>query len=201
MNSQVETIAQQKRLLRHKMSGLRKGLKTIDLQEKSQVICKRLMELPEFLVSQKCLFYLPMEGEILTQPMINGSLDLGKEVYLPLVDTENRGLKICRIASLEIEFVKNSFGIQEPAERHWDFVDACELDFILAPGLAFSPKGGRIGYGGGYYDRLLQDCSSDVIFVAGAFAFQVEDEIPQDSADIPVSKILTEETTLDCQAP
>ena len=199
MNAQVETIAQQKRLLRQKMLRLRKGLKTKDLQEKSQAICKRLMALPEFMVSRKCLFYLPMEGEIKTQPMITGSFDLGKEVYLPLVDRENRGLKICRIPSLEIEFVKNSFGIQEPGERYWDLVDARELDFILAPGLAFSPKGGRIGYGGGYYDRLLKNCSPDVVFVAGAFAFQVEDEIPQDSSDTPVSKIVTEETTLDCQ--
>ncbi len=199
MNAQVETIEQQKRLLRQKMSCLRKGLKTIEMQEKSQAICKKLMALPEFIVSRKCLFYLPMEGEIRTQLLINGAFDLGKEVYLPLVDAESRGLKICRIPSLEIEFVKSSFGVLEPGERHWDLVEARELDFILAPGLAFSPKGGRIGYGGGYYDRLLRNCSPDVTFVAGAFAFQVEDEIPQNSSDIPVSKIVTEDTTLDCQ--
>jgi 5-formyltetrahydrofolate cyclo-ligase len=199
LNAQVETIAQQKRLLRRKMSRLRKGLKTIDLQEKSEAICKRLMALPEFVVSRKCLFYLPMEGEVNTRPIITGAFDSGKEVYLPLVESKNRGLKICRIPNFEIEFVKNSFGIPEPGERYWDLVDASELDFILAPGLAFSPRGGRIGYGGGYYDRLLKNCSPDLVFVAGAFAFQVEDEVPQDSSDIPVSKIVTEETTLNCQ--
>ena len=93
LNAQVETIAQQKRLLRQKMLRLRKVLKIIDLQEKSEAICKRLMALPEFLVSRKCLFYLPMEGEINTRPMITGAFDSGKEVYLPLVDTKNRGLK------------------------------------------------------------------------------------------------------------
>jgi 5-formyltetrahydrofolate cyclo-ligase len=199
LNAQVETIAQQKRLLRQKILGLRKGLKTKDLQEKSQAICNRLLELPEFVVSQKCLFYLPIKGEINTQPIIQRSFGLGKEVYLPLIDVESRGLKICRIPDLEIEFVENSFGIPEPGKEHWDIVEAWDLDFIFAPGLAFDAKGGRVGYGGGYYDRLLKNCSPNVDFVAGAFAFQIVDEIPQDSSDVPVSKIITEDTTLDCQ--
>ena len=101
--------------------------------------------------------------------MITGAFDSGKEVYLPLVESKNRGLKVCRIPNFEIEFVKSSFGILEPGKQYWDFVDARELDFILAPGLAFSPRGGRIGYGGGYYDRLLKNCFPGRDFCRGSF--------------------------------
>ncbi|MCH7623182.1 MAG: 5-formyltetrahydrofolate cyclo-ligase [Nitrospinae bacterium] len=72
------------------------------------------------------------------------------------------------------------------------------LDFVLVPGLAFDRKGGRIGYGAGYYDKFLKEVLDHVVRVGVAFDFQVLDSIPQTEFDVPVQKILTEKNSIIC---
>jgi 5-formyltetrahydrofolate cyclo-ligase len=64
---------------------------------------------------------------------------------------------------------------------------------VIVPGVAFDPRGGRLGYGGGYYDRLLADCwKSCPLLVAGAFEIQVVEEVPVEEHDALINLIITE---------
>jgi 5-formyltetrahydrofolate cyclo-ligase len=72
------------------------------------------------------------------------------------------------------------------------------VDFILLPGVAFTREGARLGYGGGFYDKLLAQMPHRPALVAGAFALQVVQEIPLDSTDRSVEWLVTEVETIRC---
>ena len=66
------------------------------------------------------------------------------------------------------------------------------IDFALVPGVVFDVEGGRIGYGAGYYDRLLAECADRTALVAGAFELQVVDVVPMVEHDRRVDRVVTE---------
>ena len=87
-------------------------------------------------------------------------------------------------------------GIPEPdpaRTRRWQGTP----ELVIVPGAAFDPSGGRIGYGGGYYDRFLG--ASGATTVALAFQCQLYEALPQDAHDKRVDMIVTEERTIDCR--
>lgn len=89
-------------------------------------------------------------------------------------------------------------GIPEPAAPRQ--ADPAAIDVALIPGLAFDVCGGRIGYGGGVYDRLLPKLRAGVLRVALAFDFQVSSvELPQEEHDLPMDYIVTEKQWIDCR--
>lgn len=196
--ARVAAIEKEKASIRKNMIRLRRSLDDAALKDKSREITARLVSLKEFERSRNCLFYLSLEREVQTEDLVLKALEMGKAVHVPLVDHKARRLKISKIPSLEIAFEANSFGVREPCKQFWDLVSPGDIDFIVTPGLAFDPKGGRIGYGVGYYDRLLEQLSPDAVCVAMAFDFQVLDAVPQDEFDVPVQKIITEKNTIDC---
>ena len=68
------------------------------------------------------------------------------------------------------------------------------IDFVLVPGLAFDRRGGRLGYGGGFYDKLLADgLSQGAWLVAGAFECQMVEKVPVDEHDMPMDVVVTED--------
>ena len=87
---------------------------------------------------------------------------------------------------------KGCMGILEPKDKCVEFINE-KLDFILMPGLAFDKLGGRIGYGGGYYDKFLKQLSyyKEIPKVAIAYDFQVIDYIPMNDYDVRVDRIIT----------
>ena len=150
-------------------------------------------------MARNILFYLSLDSEVQTDEMIERSIAMGKKVYVPLVSKETRTLKVTELFGLNIGFKKGPYGVREPEAEHLKVVPATVLDFVVAPGLAFDFKGGRIGYGGGYYDQLLMSLSPSVQRVAVAFGFQVLDSIPQGETDVPVHKIVTEKEAIQCR--
>jgi 5-formyltetrahydrofolate cyclo-ligase len=67
------------------------------------------------------------------------------------------------------------------------------LDLVVVPGVAFDPQGNRLGWGAGYYDRLLAQVRADAPIVALAFECQIVPAIPPESHDVPVDVIVTEQ--------
>jgi len=107
-------------------------------------------------------------------------------------------LLISELPGPEIDFQLGSFGVREPAEEDFNFVSPDQIDLVVVPGLAFDRRGGRIGYGKGYFDRLLSRLGSQVPRIALAFDFQVLGAVPQDENDIRVDAIITEKSTMNC---
>lgn len=187
-----------KPLLRQEYSEKRDALSESYVKENSRQIAKNLFAIKEFEDSRNILFYLSLEKEVQTGEMIEGSLKLGKHVYVPIVDQKAHDMKVSELPGLEIEFETGAYGIREPGRRHQQLVSPDRIDFVVAPGLVFDLQGGRIGFGGGYYDRFLKNLPPSAVTAGVAFAFQVLESVPLNENDIRVQKIITEKKTIHC---
>lgn len=116
----------------------------------------------------------------------------GCHVIVPISDTETNTLSLSYIDSMN-GLTKGAYGILEPSAVK--NADENIIDIILVPGLAFDRNGGRIGFGKGYYDRLLT--SSNAIKIGLCYDFQLSDKIPTENHDVPMDYIITEKEILE----
>ena len=97
--------------------------------------------------------------------------------------------------SIYDDVVPGVWGILEPDPARCREATIDEADFVLMPGVAFDRSGGRLGYGGGFYDRLLAGADTGLSKVAAAFSIQVVDAVPTDSHDVRITTLVTETGT------
>ena len=157
----------------------------------SKKIQKRLKKIGTFRTAEKIGAYYPIGSEILTQDIIQELLSDGKDVFLPKVlgkDIEFR--KITDFLSLE----RGSFDILEPKE---DCIKDNDLDVILVPTVGISPKGVRLGYGYGYYDRFL--AGHQTISISLTLEKQIVKNIPKHEHDVIIDWIVTEDRVFESQ--
>lgn len=144
------------------------------------------------------MVYVGYRSEVRTDALISQLLPAGKAVHVPWCDNDQ--LRLFRLESLS-ELQPGAFGIPEPpAElRHIPqrAGDACDLDVVVVPGIAFDRAGRRLGQGKGYYDRLLRDVRDDCILVGLAFDAQIVERVPVTSHDVPVDLIVTESEVIE----
>lgn len=114
----------------------------------------------------------------------------------PVTYPETRTMAF-READEQTPWVKGAYGIWEPASTQPWMADG-ELFAVIVPGLAFTKDGGRLGYGGGYYDRLFERLSEDVLRIGVAYAAQVADWLPLQSHDVRMHFVVTEEGVVSC---
>ena len=158
----------------------------------------RLMALPEYQHAETVMFYVDVRSEVRTRSALEAALDSGKRIVVPYCAGDDLGLfHLEAMDELEIR----TFGILEPCDRLRALpekkVNATELDLILVPGVAFDRRGGRLGHGRGYYDRLLRDARLDTPLVALAFECQLFPEIPTEEHDVFMDKVITENEICD----
>ena len=119
-------------------------------------------------------------------------LDDGKVLILPKVGSD--GLGLYEVRDTDRDLVPGTWGIREPIPDRCPLADPQDVDFALVPGLAFDRRGRRLGYGGGFYDRLISGAlSEDTPLVSGAFEVQMVEEVPVGPSDMPVHAVVTEE--------
>jgi len=149
----------------------------------------------DFLSARTVLLSLAFRSEWETRPLFSASWALGKTTVAPRVNRETRMLELCAVADLERDIARGYLGIDEPM-GHCPSVDPSEIDWVLVPGVAFDLSGHRIGYGGGYYDRLLPTLRADARRIAGAFELQIIERVPAAAHDLRVDAIVTEARTI-----
>ena len=194
----TESLFQQKTTIRKEILEKRKSQDPQVSAAQSRSITGTLIGRKEFQAADRILIYLSKDGEVGTDHLLGRAFELGKRICVPVVDRENDELRISELPGPEIDFRLGAFGVREPEEGDLNFVSPDQIDLVVVPGLAFDRRGGRIGYGKGYYDGLLSRLNSQVPRIALAFEFQVLDTVPQDEHDIQVDAIITEKTTMSC---
>ena len=130
-------------------------------------------------------------SEFDTTALIADVLASGRQLCLPRVNRDSRGLELHVAENVDSDLQSGTWGIREPrAER--PPADLARIDFVLLPGVAFTPRCERLGYGGGFYDRLIPRFASRPPLVAAAFAVQVCNEVPVDVNDQRIDVVITE---------
>ena len=115
----------------------------------------------------------------------------GKQLLLPRINRAQRALELRHVVDLGADLVSGVWGIREPAER-CPIMSLTKVEFMLVPGVAFTASGARLGYGGGYYDRLLASLDRRITRIAAAFQLQMVDQLPEGPHDQRVDRIVTE---------
>ncbi|MEM3030683.1 MAG: 5-formyltetrahydrofolate cyclo-ligase [Candidatus Micrarchaeia archaeon] len=185
-----------KKKLRQIMLEKRNALSEAERTEKSERIIATLFSLPEFRAAHAILFYASIKSEVQTHRAIARALALGKRVCLPRVNREKRELELYEVRSMG-ELKPGVFGILEPVPEKSVRVQPGALELVVVPGVAFTEKGCRLGYGMRYYDGLLKQVKCPAI--ALAFELQIIPAIPTESHDVDVHKIVTEERLIECR--
>jgi len=193
-----------KAALRKEILARRDALTVEHRRAKSCQITKKVASLVEFATAESVLLFASFGSEVDTWPLIHHALQAGKTVALPAVavDKGNKRLVIRRITDTTNDLFPGTWGIMEPAEACPELKIAA-LDFILLPGVAFDQRGYRLGYGGGYYDRLiagLPQNTGDRGLVAVAFELQIVPQVPTSDFDLPIPVIVTEKRIMHCSA-
>jgi len=181
--------------LRRRVLAERDALPAAVRRAASAAIAARILERADFKAARAVLLTLPFGSEWDTVAVMRAALAAGGIVAVPRVDNKSRMLVLHAIADPERDVDAGYRDIPEPLPV-CPLVSRDTIDFVLVPGVAFDRLGRRLGYGGGYYDRLLPLLSPRAARVAGAFDIQVVDRVPAAPHDIAVGAIVTESCAL-----
>ncbi len=184
-----------KQALRGRILAARDDLPAAVRAADAQAIRARLEALPSLALAQTVLLTLPFASEWDTRPLAAHALAAGKRVVVPRVDRVARMLRLHAIVDLHADVVLGHLGIPEPRET-LPIVDPAAVDWVLVPGVAFDASGRRLGYGGGFYDRLLPLVPASAPRIAGAFHLQIVDEVPTGPHDRRVDAVVSPTRTL-----
>ncbi len=188
--------ASPKQIIREQAHANRNAQENKD--ELSKGIVARFMALPEYTRANVVLFYLDVRSEVRTRHSLEDALASGKKIVVPYcVDGE---LELFHLEHLD-ELAVGMYKILEPKTELRTIpaknVPVAEIDLIMVPGVAFDRRGGRTGHGKGYYDKLLEHARPETPLVALAFECQMFPEIPMQSHDVFMDKVITEAAVYD----
>ncbi|QSX05151.1 5-formyltetrahydrofolate cyclo-ligase [Sedimentibacter sp. zth1] len=178
--------------IRKEILNIRKNLSVEEAVQKSAKIISKLKTTSEYNNSKTIMVYMDFKNEVNTKILIEEMFSEGKEVIIPYTDMEDvviipvkisdmKDLVYCKYGYLEpkIDMIKNPFDVKS-------------IDLIIIPGVVFDKNRNRVGFGKGYYDKLLVNKREDAKSIALAYDFQVLNEVPAEEHDIKMDKIITE---------
>ncbi len=190
----------EKKQMRQSILGAREQLLASTRDTYNTLITERLLQLPEYKQAETVLGYMNFGSEYASELWVTQVLANGKQLALPKVNRHTSTLDLYWVDDLESQLASGLWGIREPIiERCKRLTDINEVEFVLLPGIAFSPEGARLGYGGGFYDKLLANPNVNSKYparVAAAYGLQLERHIPQEATDVKVEWIVTETETI-----
>ncbi|RNA68923.1 5-formyltetrahydrofolate cyclo-ligase [Alteribacter keqinensis] len=179
-----------KRLMRNEVKHHLSKEDPEDLALKTSKIHNILFEQPEWKRAGNVGITLSVGREIDTYEILARGLEENKQMAAPKCDPDKKTLIFYHITSLE-QLEDSFYGLKEPDLLKCKKVNEDDLDFLLVPGIVYSDKGYRIGYGGGYYDRFLSGNPS-LYTCSLAYEIQLRDNLPTEEHDIAVKSIITE---------
>ncbi len=189
----------QKQTIRQQVLASREQLPCAVRAEHSAAITGRLLAMPEYRRANVVLGYMNFGNEFASDVWIKRVLADGKKLILPRANPSTKLLDLYWIENPETQLAPGMYGIREPiVELSTAVLTLNALEFVLLPGVAFTREGARLGYGGGFYDKLLARVPHQPPLVTAAFSLQVVQKIPQESTDRKVEWLVTENETICC---
>ena len=193
------TAQAMKQSLRQRIIAVRQQLAGEERARLSHAIAARIASLDAYRTAKTVLGYMNFGVEFAAGELVQQALRDGKRVLLPKVNSSSNELDIYQVTDLQHDLAPGLWNISEPLVERCARVDALEeVNFILLPGVAFGRDGARLGYGGGFYDKLLARLRHHPALVAGAYAMQIVEGIPQEATDRKVEWLVTENETIYC---
>lgn len=156
------------------------------------MIIATIMSLPAFCEARSVLLTSSFGSEVETGELVARTLASGKTLLLPKVNKESRMLEIYAVADPDTQLARGTYGIAEPRPDRCRQAALGEVEWVLVPGVVYADDGFRIGYGGGYYDRLLPLLSPATPRVSAAFQLQRRTEVPHGLHDQKIQHVVTE---------
>lgn len=199
MTHNPNDVGLEKARLRRGLLARRARLPPEEVARASRAVQARLRGLEAWRAARSVLVYLAYKGEISTLELLEELWGRGVTVLAPRCRPDQAGLlDLACLMSLE-QLTPGAWGILEPHPEACPALTGCAPDLALIPAVAFDRSGGRLGFGQGYYDRLLAGPGfADTTLIGLAHGFQVVETLPRDPWDRPVHVVLTPEETLLC---
>ncbi len=177
-----------KALLRCAIRKKQRALSWRSRHAKSRKIFQKLFEEPLFRKARHIALYCGIAPEVMTRAFLKPLLR-EKKLYLPQVASRGQ-LIFRRVTLLQRDLVKGAYSIMEP-KTACPKRAAGRMDLIVVPGVAFDRKGGRLGRGGGYYDRVLKT-ARNIPKIGLAFREQLVRKVPMTRLDVRVDQVITD---------
>jgi len=188
----MEETLKTKSEIRSDIAEILDALSDNEIKEKTKEIENRLFEFANFLESKIALLYINNSCEVISLDIIKRCFDLYKIVVLPAPNTSRYEMKLMKIDNIDKDLNPGAEGILEPDADRCKTVPIESIDIAIIPGIAFDEKGGRIGSGDGYYDRLIPKLPITTRKVALSLESQIIQQVPVESHDRHVDIIITE---------
>jgi 5-formyltetrahydrofolate cyclo-ligase len=186
-----------KREIRARIIARREALPEALRREWCAAITARLLALQGYREARVIAAYASFRAEFDTSAFLAAALTAGKRVALPRVAATRESLEFCFVADPARDLAPGTWGIPEPGAHCEPMADDSGVDFVLAPGLAFTRRGDRLGYGRGYFDRFIAGLTGCPLLAAAAYAMQLLGKLPVEPHDRRVHVLVTEWETID----
>ncbi len=192
----MEEIQITKSQIREEIAQKIGALSAKEVAAKTKAIEDRLFNFANFLESKIALLYVNNKHEIQSQNILQRAFHYGKIVVLPAYNAENFEMTLKKVDDLNKDLQAGPRNILQPHETRCKIVPLDKVDIAIIPAVALDEKGGRIGSGEGYYDRLIPKLAVTTRKVALAFETQIVLQVPIESHDKHVDIIITEDRVI-----
>ena len=179
-----------KAAMRYHLKTLRAELGANERARQSQAVCEILGDWLLNRAETRIAVYLATPVELNLDALITQLLRANQIVCAPRIDAATATMRFARLNDLNA-ISRGQFGVREPVSA-----EIVAPEIALVPGLAFDKSGGRLGMGGGYYDRVLPDIA---LKVGICFGGQIVDEVPVESHDIKMNWLASEAGVGKCE--
>jgi 5-formyltetrahydrofolate cyclo-ligase len=183
-----------KETLRRQMRGIRRAIPPEERARRGRLITRSLRLLPQLRRAEVVLAFSSFGSEVPTEELLGSLKDAGVTLFLPFLDSGDMKVAEYRLGD---RLVETAYGPLEPFCHRP--AEPSRIGAVIVPGLAFDPRGGRLGYGGGHYDRFLPRLGAGATLIGVAFNEQVVPEVPMGENDVRLDLVVTDLEVIDCR--
>lgn len=167
-----------------------------ELFEKYKKIEHKLFEFANFMEAQLAFLYTQVSNVIPTEAIIKRALQIEKGLVLPVFTGAKNAINLYKISNYKKDLVASENDILEPDIKKCKKIPLEAINIAIIPGFAFDDKGGRIGFGNNFYNKLITKLPETCRKVSLAYEEQIVDQIQMESRKFTVDIIITDKRVI-----